>query len=723
MSFTNGDPAWGVVIVTRGGEGAAEGLLERLDELLGARRDVRLCVVDTSPEPDEDTPLLQLLPSALPDQVLYHWLPADAETFNWAHSANMGLRLLSQGPVSAPSYVLFIHDDVLPPKGGAGAFLGLLGAALDASGVGLAVPSLSGDCGCPPQGLELPSDIPCLDVCEFVSSCALAVKMSTAGHIAQDYALFDEELSGYDWHGPLLMARLAGIWLRTVLVPGARLAHIGGGTYDREAVDDKMRLNGSKFAEKSKCGWEYGLRPDRPRIHAKDAAAGSDAAEISESLCFVIDSNAGAEKVRLCFAAQDTSVKECVVVDTDPSASRFDLTGQSALPYSAQARYFAAWDTDPLRQAIGSAATGSVRCIDLRDGHSLPPADFSGKRLRIGAHYDLPSRMKTLEVGMWEGVGLGDTLMLTPALREFKRQYPKVKVRVHHCWEAATVYQGNPDVDEVIISRDVLPPLTMFNAGLGAGAEWTIRRMFRNLGVAPEGVTEETADLKWGSLDRSLRYEFLPGEQALAASHLLLGFKARLPRKPKLAGLQMHGGWKTKNWAYSEMFVARLLEEGYQVVLFGTEPKRTPIIASHPDVFTLNGLSIRQAIAVISLLDVMVTFDSGLGYAASAVGTPCVSLWGPHNPRGLMLDTGKSGVATGSPNQTALRVLTPDMCQAKHGFSCRSGDQQTGGQYCPLRGVTETGADCLDGISTCNVLDEVIILPKWGVALTERYIK
>ena len=730
------NPKWHIVIPTKNGDGTAEGLWEVLADLVRFRRDVVVSVVDSH---DEDTDYTAYAAVVGRLGFRYVHLPCNdavvGMTFNWPLACSGGASL------SSAPYLLFLHDDVTPPPSLEGEWLDALSAALDTIGVGLAVPTLSGDCGNPVQGLDLPADIPFVDTAEFISGAALAVKRETLATRP-----LDTEMGGYEWAQVLLQWQLAADGLKTVVVPAAAMHHEGGGTYDRKKQDAAMVQNGDLYCRKAgNQKHEHNARPSHPRIAPKIHNLHGAAYIPTASLCFIVDGDAAIDAaLRRVGCLEYTDV---LVVDTSPSAGHAGRITQAAEDNIQRMsrlrpsclRYLPAWDDDPVRQAIGSAYCEDVTVYDLRSGHAIPPVPFTGRRLRIGAHYDLPSRLEWLEVGLAKSVGLGDTMMLTPALHAFRAAFPRCKVRVHHCWDAGLALSGNPDIDEIrIVKPGESLPLEMFNAGEGAGSEGTVRQMFVNLGVAPPqsiaASTFQTAgspaslsdDAAWEKVDRRLRYHFLPGERE-TASILLSNWAGdngpELLTDPKavVVAIQLHGGWQSKRWANVETLIRQVTESGFYALVVGNDEERMLPLPEIDRVIRMKGATIREMIAVLHLCDVAVGFDSGFIYSAAATkfdgpqgrvekpGTPTVSLWGPHNPHGLLADTQPV-------NAVMLRVLTPKICKETHGTNCR---ETSGGSKCPLR--TGPGGDCFDAITPCSVYDEVVLAPKWCVPIVDRW--
>lgn len=733
-------PQWLIVVPTKNGVGTfaaskdsagaiAPTLWDSLEAITQARRDVRVCVVDSYDGAGDSAAYASVVGRTA---FTYLHLPANDAVqgmgFNLARAWNVGA-----ATCLSAALVCFLHDDVEVSGSGESKWLDRLAAALGSTGVGLAVPTLTGDCGNPLQGLTLPQDLAFSHSAEYVGGCVLAVRRE----MWHDAGCFAEALSGYEWAQVALQHALAKRGLATVVVPVEGMHHAGGGTYDRAASAKAFEANVKKYCELTGCGLEYKARPDQPRIAPQPDSFSHQGCTDHDSLCFVVDSAAGLQQARKMWDGMvDEQRDPCdaVLVDAAPSKEAFDALAGTGI------RYYAQWDDDLVRQAIGSAAFEDVVVYDLRAGHALPVVAMIGRRIRLGAHYDLPQRLDTLEVGLWKGAGLGDTVMLGPALTEFKRQYPKCRIKIHHCWEAGLVLSSHPAVDEVIVvGENMTPPIEMFNAGKGTGSEGTTRQMFVNLGVAPEGADGLQGEA-WERIDRRLRHYFLPGEREKAVDQLFSwlppGAEAHtdyLPdaAAPVVVGVQAHGGWQSKRWNGTNLLVQKCVESGWTVVLIGNDTERTLPVYDHRRVLTMAGCSIREMVAVLNLCDIVVGFDSGVIYSASAWkadrledgtatplrhGTSTLSLWGPHNPHYLLHD--------GQPvNADTVRAKTPMACHAEHGFSCRSGaeDKQSGGSQCPLR--EGPGADCLDIITACDTAEHIDSMEGafWGRPIRERW--
>lgn len=97
-------------------------------------------------------------------------------------------------------------------------------------------------------------------------------------------------------------------------------------------------------------------------------------------------------------------------------------------------------------------------------------------------------------------------------------------------------------------------------------------------------------------------------------------------------------GWALANWA---AIAADLTRRGATVVLTGSRDDRASVeelraLVAGEGVVNLAGqLSLRESVALVASLDLLVSVDSGPAHIAAAVGTPVVVLWGP----GILVQT------------------------------------------------------------------------------------
>ncbi len=165
---------------------------------------------------------------------------------------------------------------------------------------------------------------------------------------------------------------------------------------------------------------------------------------------------------------------------------------------------------------------------------------------------------------------------------------------------------------------------------------------------------------------REFRISLSPEDVATARSHLAA---CRVPPGCPRVVVHPAARWPTKLWEvprWRELATA-LLAEGIGVVLTGS-PEDDAIaedisLGMNPRPLSLVGrLPLKQLVAVLQNVDLMITVDSGPMHIAAAVGTPVVALFGPTDP----LRTGPRG-----PGRILRRELPCSPCLQRR---CRIDD-------------------------------------------------
>lgn len=368
-----------------------------------------------------------------------------------------------------------------------------------------------------------------------------------------------------------------------------------------------------------------------------------------------------------------------------------------------------------MAQAISVAPVEQVEAVDLRDGHPFPPETWRGKRLRVGDHYDLPERMKTLRFSMQSHYGLGDTLMATPGIAAAKREWPHLKIIVHHGWAAGDLLKSNPDIDEVVRldERRDAPPSDCIDVNPMNGQSGGVQATFDILGLGDKAS------------DRHIRLHLTAEERGAALGKLTAWAKPEargdLTTIPlRLYGIQQHGGWTSKRYAHAGQLAEILLARGDWVIMLGNDNARKTDIPEHPHCISGNGMTIREVAALISMMDAVVGMDSGITWISASQSVPTVALFGHSDPKGYLMDAAAmDGEAAqegrGAANLVAIRKLTPQMCFEAHGISCL---MTSGGSKCPLR--EGPGGECYDSIPPAEIVAHLDALPTLGTPLSER---
>jgi ADP-heptose:LPS heptosyltransferase len=609
-------------------------------------------------------------------------------------SFNFGAAVNAAVAVTDCKFLCILHDDVTLPDGTD--WLAALHRCLEQPDVGVAVPRIMGDTPNNGQSADAPC-VPWFHTSEYISSSCMAIRRDRY----REMDPFGIEMSGYDWWGVDCQIRSARRGWQTVIAD-TTIGHVGSQTYSGRIgasllscdLHDLMVHNMQSVCNRNGLLCEMGMRPVDVRITVNRR----------RSLCLLTD---GVDGLGV-WLKKAGRYDEVVVVDKtgDPDVwwallkqehrAKFK---QAPIPW----KFSMAIEERPEHQIVSLAGGGRIRFVDLTG--RLP--ETRGHRVRFGHFYALPDHCDKFTVAMAAGFGVGDNLMMTSGFAAFRRRYPHVKISAYTSgW--GDVLRHNPAVDEIHIDEKLPSKAVYF--GWRNATEGTSRAPYFLMGV-PEELGR----------DPSLRYYIQPDEHEFACKLLReVGYNdedwsgTSLDKEGIgwLVGVQMHGGWQTKNWKHVTELVEFLLRRGAYVVTFGTDGARTAELDKHERLLRIDGrTNLRQAIGVIGVLDAFVGFDSGLSYAAAAVRSPVVALFGPHHPRGLIEDAQ-------SHNMTILRKRTPFMCFQEKGVSCRTDGGV--GSNCPFRNG-ETGADCLDEISASEVMKELLRLPRWDRKIEERY--
>jgi ADP-heptose:LPS heptosyltransferase len=286
---------------------------------------------------------------------------------------------------------------------------------------------------------------------------------------------------------------------------------------------------------------------------------------------------------------------------------------------------------------------------------------------------------------------MGDCLLLTSPLRALKEEFPQFRIAVLVESRFAGCFDGNPDVDEVIVAGGKLSTaahllIRRFDAvvnlhggptsllytclakGKRIGAEHYKGAKFYN-GLVPRPdpaahtVESTMAVMRWLGLRREeappLRYEVHPDEAAR--------IQEKLKGRPYVV---LHPGsvLETKRWS-----PARFGETGHKLAARGLtvvvtagpgEESYVSHVAKHIDgTVILLGLSIPELAELIRGAKLYVGNDSGPTHLAAAVGTPVVAVWGSSDSRRWR------------PWSTRYRVVqNPFECNPCPGYRCLVAD-------------------------------------------------
>ena len=566
------------------------------------------------------------------------------DPFAWGYAANIGAFAVEARKLC------FLHSDIEVPAGIG--WLDALAQVLDQTH-GLVAPVIDGSSPNPLQHYRGPWEVPYYHTTSYISNCCLTIEAQRF----RDLGAFHPALTGSDWWANYLQERLTKAGLPTVIVPASKITHT---SQDAGTFNTNRNRNMQSFCGLMGIRSEYSSRPSEVRSRTA----------CDRSLAIIVDGFVRYNQ-RLDLDGYD----ELVVVDTQPSVESF----QKCQSLHKRWKYSPSLDEHPERLAAELSGGVEVTLLDRRVTPIV--VDATGKPWRNGHGYALPQHLTDIHITNAAAGAVGDTLMMTPALSALKRTYPWLNIHLHSPGPSASLLLNNPAVASLdTLSGDGRIHPEAVPIGYGVGCEGTVSSYYRELGLdypdSPDPIVCVITDQE--------KQESL---EVLTA----LGIDASRP----IVGLQMHGNWMAKNWARTSAACKILVHNGWQVVTFGTDSTRSRYMDLE-GVAHLRDVPLRTAVAVISILDGMIGFDSGLSYAAAAVGTPCVCLFGPHDPGGLIFQGGGGKLI-------AIRKRTPMMCKTEFGKSCREDGHI--GSHCVLR--DGTGGRCIDEISVHDVLKEL----------------
>lgn len=296
---------------------------------------------------------------------------------------------------------------------------------------------------------------------------------------------------------------------------------------------------------------------------------------------------------------------------------------------------------------------------------------------------------------------VGDAIMMTPAVRAVRRNYPSAQITLLVKPWVAPVFAHNPDIDELMvyqadarhagwaglwrlamdIRRRRFDLAILFQNAFEAALLSYLARIPERMGFTTDGRTalltrriRTWRPLKQGHLidyylglltgagmtlhGRQLTLMITPDEQRDARRLLAQKGGRDIPFLVGLNPGAAHG--TAKRWLtsrFAEVGRQMILDHGAKVILFGGPDeaglgRQLAMDIGSGSINLCGRTSLRQALALIGQCNLFVTNDSGLMHAASALNIPLVAIIGPTNP-----------TATGPGNKASRLVQRPDACE------------------------------------------------------------
>jgi ADP-heptose:LPS heptosyltransferase len=219
--------------------------------------------------------------------------------------------------------------------------------------------------------------------------------------------------------------------------------------------------------------------------------------------------------------------------------------------------------------------------------------------------------------------GIGDILLLTPALRELAKRYREIHVGVRE--DLKYILKNNPDVTK-IWTHDID----------GKNSDWNREGYLQveDLNYWSEVHSKDRASKHRATIFADkLCVDLTDKEPYLALdTETVSDAKRLLPREEgqKYIGIQCVASHSYRDYPYMEDVVYKLADAGFKCVLL-CHFKRFdhPKLLDHKNVINLQGrCGLRETCGVIDRLDAMVAADSGLMHVALALGIPTVAMFG-----------------------------------------------------------------------------------------------
>ena len=216
-------------------------------------------------------------------------------------------------------------------------------------------------------------------------------------------------------------------------------------------------------------------------------------------------------------------------------------------------------------------------------------------------------------------LGFGDSILLTPCLRQIKELHPKASLTIATLHERRQPFLGLPYVDGFDEYPLPVERLAQYDCVL------SLERALENNPMAKvQHMTDRFAEhLGLDELkDKKADYRVTDAEREWV--------KASFPRpKKRRIGVQVQAGARCRTYPRISLLVEALRREGWEVYLMG-RPGEFRMETKNDDVIDLSqrGLTWRQSAAFLLTCDVFLGPDSSLLHAAGALNVPAVGLFG-----------------------------------------------------------------------------------------------
>ncbi len=245
---------------------------------------------------------------------------------------------------------------------------------------------------------------------------------------------------------------------------------------------------------------------------------------------------------------------------------------------------------------------------------------------------DKPATTEPILIVMEEGIG--NMILLTPAIRALKQCRPDLAVHVLGRYPALEILEGWELVDRVLTGPDGTRYGTLFYTLWSSGT-----RERHGSELSAHARTIRTLEYKDPVIHESEHYMEIPrtlgyvGETPPPYCPVADAVTSLPPDRPvvALADTYRHAGWERKSWPHYQTLARELMARGVAVALLGGEDEAARFRPEEwPDgVIDLQGHhTLAETAAILSRCCAVVANDSGPAHMAAALGVPTYVLFG-----------------------------------------------------------------------------------------------
>lgn len=222
--------------------------------------------------------------------------------------------------------------------------------------------------------------------------------------------------------------------------------------------------------------------------------------------------------------------------------------------------------------------------------------------------------------------GFGDLVLLTPVLRELKRQRPDLRIAVATLGHYAAAIQNLSYIDEILVYPVSTEVAARFDAWV-----WYENAIERNPLAETVHATDlfaQIAGVTWGEdANKCPDYRVKPSEAIWAQE----GYPRNGDRRRVCIQIGTSALCRTYPRPQMGAVGFELIKRGYDVFLLGAKGEIKTPDKNPPGLYNLSerDLTFRQSCAVLATADCMIGSDSALVHVAGALGVPAVGLYGP----------------------------------------------------------------------------------------------